>query len=173
MTTSRGPLMTDVLTEAKDKQDITEVVFAYGYALDSRDWDRLRSCFTPTWSATTAATRSSGTRRSSRCAARRGAVVGQPAPDRQRGRRGRPGDEAASVCYLHAQHVRPGTEGGEQFIFAGRYTRRLVRTADGWRIAERTLEAMWTAGNAAVIARPMQTLDGNAQSTSGQSTHHG
>jgi hypothetical protein len=60
---------------------------------------------------------------------------------------------------LHAQHVLPGTTGGEQFIVAGRYLDKLVRTEDGWRIAERTLDAMWTAGNAAVIARPLKTLD--------------
>jgi hypothetical protein len=69
------------------------------------------------------------------------------------------GDQASSTCYLHAQHVLPGTTGGEQFIFAGRYLDKLVRTEDGWRIAERTLDAMWTAGNAAVIARPLKTLD--------------
>ena len=68
------------------------------------------------------------------------------------------GDTATSTCYLHAQHVLPGTAGGDQFVFAGRYLDNLVRTADGWRIAERTLEAMWTSGNPAVIARPLQTL---------------
>ena len=63
------------------------------------------------------------------------------------------GDEADSVCYLQAQHVRPGTMGGDTLIVAGRYLDRFVRTADGWRIAQRRLEIGWTDGNPAVLAR--------------------
>jgi hypothetical protein len=36
-------------------------------------------------------------------------------------------------------------------VVAGRYEDRLVRTADGWRIAHRELITMWTAGNLAVV----------------------
>jgi 3-phenylpropionate/cinnamic acid dioxygenase small subunit len=153
--------MTDELGVLEAKLEIGELVFRYGYALDSRDWDKLRTCFLPD-------------------------VVGYYGGDPLRGYEAiedlcrttlEPlsasqhlignvvvtvdGDGATSSCYLHAQHVRPGTEGGEQFIFAGRYLDRLVRTGEGWRIAERTLEAMWTSGNAAVIARPLRTLDGD------------
>jgi len=61
------------------------------------------------------------------------------------------GDTASSSCYLQAQHVKPGTPGGDNFIVAGTYTDRLVRTADGWRIARRRLEVTWTAGNPDVL----------------------
>jgi ketosteroid isomerase-like protein len=150
--------MTDELTVLQDKQEIADVLHRYGYALDGRDWDGLRSCFLPD-------------------------VVGYYGGDPLRGYQAiedlcritlEPlsvsqhlignvtvtvaGDTASATCYLHAQHVLPGTPGGEQFIFAGRYLDRLVRTPDGWRIAERTLEAMWTSGNPQVIARPLQTL---------------
>jgi 3-phenylpropionate/cinnamic acid dioxygenase small subunit len=155
--------MTDALAVLEAKQQIGEVLFRYGYALDSRDWEQLRTCFLPE-------------------------VVGHYGGDPLTGYEAieqlcrttlEPlsvsqhlignvtvtvdGDEARSVCYLHAQHVRPGTEGGEQFIFAGRYLDRLVRMPDGWRIADRTLEAMWTSGNPAVIGRPLQTLDPDAR----------
>jgi hypothetical protein len=151
--------MSDPNSVLADKQAITEVLFRYGYALDGRDWAQLRSCFQPD-------------------------VVGYYGGDPLRGYEAieqlcrvtlEPlsvsqhlignamvsveGDEATSSCYLHAQHVLPGTEGGEQFVFAGRYLDRLVRTPDGWRIAERTLQAMWTSGNAAVIARPLQSTN--------------
>src|SRR6185312_3051427 len=63
------------------------------------------------------------------------------------------GDAADSVCYLQAQHVRPGTDGGDMFIIAGRYLDRFVRTPDGWQIAQRRFETFWTEGNPAVTAR--------------------
>jgi hypothetical protein len=66
------------------------------------------------------------------------------------------GDEAHSTCYVHAQHVRLGSPGGDQFIYAGRYLDRLIRTADGWRIVERRLEPMWEAGNDRVLRERAQ-----------------
>ena len=63
------------------------------------------------------------------------------------------GDEATSLCHLHAQHVRTGVPGGEKHVIAGRYADRFARTQDGWRIRERRLDRWWTAGNPAVTAR--------------------
>ena len=53
-------------------------------------------------------------------------------------------DTATHRCYVQAQHVRRGVEGGRTFIIAGRYEDRLVRTVDGWRIAHRDLIVTWT-----------------------------
>ena len=61
------------------------------------------------------------------------------------------GDAADCVSYLQAQHVKTGTPGGDNFIIAGRYRDRFVRTDEGWRIQERRLDGMWTAGNPAVL----------------------
>ena len=36
---------------------------------------------------------------------------------------------------------------GRTYIMAGRYEDHLVRTPDGWRIADRTLTIDWTEGN--------------------------
>lgn len=150
--------MTDALAVAEAKQEIAEVVFRYGYALDSRDWDLLRTCFLPDVVGNYGGDPLQGyeaieelCRNTLEPLSVSQHLIGNVSATVD-------GDEARSSCYLHAQHVRPGTEGGEQFIFAGRYLDRLVRTPEGWRIAERTLEAMWTSGNAAVIARPLQTL---------------
>jgi ketosteroid isomerase-like protein len=149
----------DQLAVLQDKQAITDVVHRYGYALDGRDWALLRTCFTPD-------------------------VVGHYGGDPLEGYEAietlcrdtlEPmsvsqhlignvlvtvdGDGATSQCYLHAQHVLPDTPGGDQFIFAGRYLDKLVRTSGGWRIAERTLEAMWTSGNPAVLGRPAASVE--------------
>jgi len=60
------------------------------------------------------------------------------------------GDSATHRCYLQAQHIRKAAVGGPNYIVAGRYEDRLVRTDAGWRIAHRTLIVMWTDGNLAV-----------------------
>jgi SnoaL-like domain len=61
------------------------------------------------------------------------------------------GDTATHRCYLQAQHVRRAATGGANYIVAGRYDDRFVRTAAGWRIAHRTLTVMWTDGNVDVV----------------------
>ena len=63
------------------------------------------------------------------------------------------GDTATCRSYLVGQHVKHGLADGENFIMAGTYTDRLVRTPAGWRIASRALEILWTEGNPAVIGR--------------------
>lgn len=63
------------------------------------------------------------------------------------------GDAATCRCYLHAQHTKRGTEGGDNFIIAGRYLDELVRTDDGWRITHRVLEMDWMEGNPKVTGR--------------------
>ncbi|MEM9748565.1 MAG: nuclear transport factor 2 family protein [Actinomycetota bacterium] len=78
-------------------------------------------------------------------------------------------DRATHRCQLHAQHVRSAAadelatavESGadvsveaqaapSQFIVAGIYSDRFVRTGEGWRIEHRTLTVTWTSGNPGV-----------------------
>lgn len=78
-------------------------------------------------------------------------------------------DRATHRCQLHAQHVRSAAAdelaaavgAGEsvpveaqaapmQFIVAGIYDDRFVRTPEGWRIEHRTLTVTWTSGNPGV-----------------------
>jgi 3-phenylpropionate/cinnamic acid dioxygenase small subunit len=138
----------------RDKQAIAAVCYRYAFALDARDWAALRTCFT---ADATAYYRDLN------------ATHGYPAIETRIRSALAPlsstqhlignvlvalaGDEADSVCYLQAQHVRPGTDGGDTFIIAGRYLDRFVRTPDGWQIAQRRLETFWTEGNPAVTAR--------------------
>jgi len=60
---------------------------------------------------------------------------------------------ATSRCYFVAQHTVAGTEGGPNFIVAGRYEDALLRTAAGWRIRRRELSVTWTDGNPKVLYR--------------------
>jgi hypothetical protein len=61
------------------------------------------------------------------------------------------GDTATHRCHLQSQHVKRGTPGGDNFRIGGIYEDRLARTPDGWRITHRTLTAIWTDGNPAVV----------------------
>ena len=142
------------LAALADRQEITEVCYRYGLALDDRDWAALAACFTPDADAYYAG----------RPPARgyqaiedicRAALAPLSASQHLIGNVvvRLDGDNATSTCYLQAQHVRAGTAGGDNFIIAGRYDNRLVRTPDGWRIRELRLERIWTEGNPAVTAR--------------------
>jgi len=61
------------------------------------------------------------------------------------------GDTAHTHCYLHAQHTKAGTEGGDNFVIAGSYVDELVRTPQGWRIRQRELRMIWQEGNSRVL----------------------
>jgi ketosteroid isomerase-like protein len=144
--------MADV-TALQDKQEIAEVCYRYGIAVDNRDWTLLASCFTPEAEAyyeglppchgyqaiedtcSGALTPLTGSQH----------LIGNVLVELD-------GDTASSTCYLQAQHIKANTEGGDLFIFAGRYRDKFVRSADGWKIKERRLDAMWTDGNPAVLA---------------------
>lgn len=137
-----------------DRDDIIDLAIAYTWALDTKQVDDLRRVFTAD---------ATGLLRGVECAgvdaiiARIGGsilrldhtqhLVGnhQVTVD---------GDTATHRCQLHSQHVKAGTPGGDNFIVGGFYDDRLVRTADGWRIAHRVMQQTWSAGNPDVVKRP-------------------
>ena len=140
------------MTDPDDKQQIVDLTVRYCYALDERRFEDLRSVFTPDATADYASALCNGV----------GEIV-----DYVRSRIGHldatqhlvanhqvavNGDGATCSCYLHAQHVRAGTPGGELYMIAGRYDDTLARTADGWRITNRVLTRVWTEGNRDVVA---------------------
>lgn len=135
-------------TTLSDKQEITEVCYRYAHAVDSRDWEALAACFTPDADAhyeglpdcvgypAIEATCRNALEPLSASQHLIANVVATPN-----------GDTADSVCYFQAQHVRDEA----QLIIAGRYRDRLVRTADGWKIAERNLDVMWRQGTPGLL----------------------
>jgi 3-phenylpropionate/cinnamic acid dioxygenase small subunit len=142
--------MTDLQTLI-DERDIRNVAFRYCRALDTKDWALLDEVFLPD------ATGELGTPTTLvGIEAIRGRIqkalghlddsqhlVGNHEIDVT-------GDTATHRCYLQAQHIRADASGSPNYIVAGRYEDRLVRTPDGWRIAHRTLTVMWTEGNVTV-----------------------
>jgi 3-phenylpropionate/cinnamic acid dioxygenase small subunit len=141
------------LARVLDREAVVDTCVRYATALDRRDWSLLRTCFLPDATGDYAGI---------------GALSGYDEIERVCRRALEPlaasqhllgnfvvaldGNQATVTCYLHAQHVRPGTPGGDTYVVAGTYTDRHVRTPDGWRIAHRRLEVTWTQGNPAVLA---------------------
>lgn len=56
-------------------------------------------------------------------------------------------DQATCVSYMYAQHHLEDAEGGDFYLMRGSYTNRMLRTADGWRIAHLTQHVSWNDGN--------------------------
>ncbi len=135
-----------------DERSIVDVAVRYCWVLDTRNWDDLRSVFLDDARATLGEARDLvGVEAiAARCrealapldASQHIVATHQVTVD---------GDQATHRCYVHAQHHRRGARDGKNYVVGGRYDDRLVRTADGWRIAERTLTVLWTDGNRGVL----------------------
>ena len=57
------------------------------------------------------------------------------------------GDTATATCYLSALHVGLGDYAAETLTVWGEYSDELVRTANGWLIAHRTLTSLHATGD--------------------------
>lgn len=134
-----------------DERDIVQIALRYCRALDTKDWARLDDVFVADATADLGSpvhlVGIEAIRERIRTALEHlddsQHLVGNHEVSIE-------GDIASHRCYLQAQHVRRAATGGSNYIVAGRYEDRLVRTAAGWRIAHRTLVVMWTDGNLAV-----------------------
>jgi hypothetical protein len=135
-----------------DERDIVAVAFRYCRALDTKDWPLLGEVFLPDSTADL----SSGVDLIGIDAIVQRIRTALEHLDLSQHLVGNhevtiDGDTATHQCYLQAQHVRQAATGGPNYLVGGQYRDRLVRTADGWRIAHRTLTVMWTDGNLAVV----------------------
>lgn len=136
--------------EMSDRLEITDVLYRYATALDTRDRDLLREVFVDDALfeigagvgdfkgvdaiADVVLEFLGGLEASQH-------IITNPVV-------GLDGDRATSTCYLHAQHYMPDQRtGGNTLEIGGTYHDELVRTSDGWRIEHRHLEVTWTEGN--------------------------
>ena len=136
-----------------DREDIIDLAVGYAWLLDTKQVDSLRDVFTPDATAMLRGVECDGV---DQIIARIGGSIlrlnhtqhfisnHQIVVD---------GDRATHRCQLQSQHVRAGVTGGDNFIVGGYYEDRVVRTADGWRIAHRLKQPTWTEGNPAVTKR--------------------
>ena len=124
-----------------DEQAIIDLAIAYTWALDTKQFDELRSVFAPDATADLHGVHCDG----------QDAIIARI--ERPMGRLDATqhlvgnhqvrvdGDTATHRCHLQSQHVKRGTPGGDNYLIGGIYDDRLARTPDGWRITHRTMTA--------------------------------
>ena len=137
----------------EDFHAIVNVAIAYTWALDTKNFDALQDVF---------ATDATGTLNGVHCDTR-DAIIARISGSLLRldftqhlvGNHQVvvTGDTATHRCQLHAQHVKTGTEGGDNFIIGGYYDDILVRTTNGWRIQHRIMQPTCRSDNANVVKR--------------------
>jgi hypothetical protein len=142
----------DRLETLLDRQEIGDLVLRYAIALDSHDWDLLRTCFTPDarvrllWSE-----QYLDLERFVEVA--RGALE---ALDASQHFLAAPyvelaGDRATSRTYCRAQHTRRSVGDQPNYMIGLTYVDELRKTDQGWRIAQRELHESWAEGNPDVL----------------------
>jgi hypothetical protein len=136
-----------------DREDIIDIAVNYTWALDTKQLELLRDVFLPDATAMLRGVECIGVdaiiERIGGAILRLDATQHLVSNHQVRV----DGDTATHRCHLQSQHVKAGTEGGDNFIVGGYYDDRLVRTPDGWRIAHRTMQQTWVEGNVAVVKR--------------------
>ena len=136
-----------------DRAAIVQLTVDYCWALDTGDWDVLRRVFTDDAVTDLGA---GGQRGIDEIIGRVSSALG-PLDDSQHLVTNHQvridGDTATGRCYVHAQHIRAGADGGPLFVVAGRYEDTYARRPEGWRIVERRIVTMWTDGNPEVVRR--------------------
>ncbi len=131
-----------------DRRAIEDGIIAYGHAIDSRDYARLRECFAADARVKYGdADWLTGPEEAGRYCARALDPL-----DLSQHRFSSidvklDGDRATSKTYLAAEHVK----NGERYTVGGHYVDAWQRTPKGWRITERRLVATWTEGNPEVL----------------------
>jgi len=144
-----------VAGDPADRAAIVQLTIDYCWALDTGAWDDLRRVFTADAVTDLGAGGQEGI---DEIIERVSSALG-PLDDSQHMVSNHQvtfdpsGDGATGRCSLQAQHIKADVEGGSLYTVGARYEDRYVRTADGWRIAERRIVPMWTDGNRAVFRR--------------------
>jgi ketosteroid isomerase-like protein len=137
-----------------DEKAIIDLTIAYTWALDTKQFDELRNVFAADATAMLHHVECGGVDAIIERIA--GAInrldVTQHLVSNQQVRVD--GDTATCRTQLQSQHVKRGTEGGDNFVIGGFYDDQLRKTAEGWRITHRLMEETWREGNRAVVSPP-------------------
>jgi 3-phenylpropionate/cinnamic acid dioxygenase small subunit len=129
----------------EDRLEIDDLLTRYTVAIDNKDWDLLATCFTPDAHIDYSA--SGGTEgKYPEVAAWLGETLAA-FPMTQHFCTNRTvtlaADTATVRSYFYNPMGFPDAEGQKLMFVGGYYNDRIVRTADGWRIAERIEEMAW------------------------------
>ena len=141
------------LQETCDRFAIESVLIDYALACDRRDWSMLDDVFLPDVTADYAGEYRVDSRKQLVAMIR--SMLGGCGPTQHMLGNFRVeigGDTATAACYIRAVHAGSGQRTDLTYEIWGEYRDRLVRTADGWRIAARELEVFRETGTRDVLA---------------------
>jgi 3-phenylpropionate/cinnamic acid dioxygenase small subunit len=155
------------IEEIADRLAIVDLLHRYATSLDTRDWDLLASVFTDDAIADYGELAGINNGVAAIVKVCHDALQGLDASQHIVSNEviELAGDRARSRCYLQAQHVYLGAEGGDNFLVGGTYEDEVVRTGQGWRIAHRRLITTWVDGNASVFEAAAARLAERASHT--------
>jgi hypothetical protein len=137
---------------AADRAAIVETTYRYCWAIDDRDWDALRACFTVDATGFLGVDCPSVDAIVDQCSGFLGTLtashhlVSNHLVEVT-------GTTATCRCYVQAQHVLRGAPGGDCWLLGGRYLDRFRRTDAGWQIERRDLVTVWADGNFDIVTR--------------------
>jgi SnoaL-like domain len=158
--------MDDAVRQIIDRCEIIDLSTRYCTALDTRDWDLLRSCFTP---GSTADFGPWGHAEGVEAivAAARPVMEGMDATQHLVANHtvAIDGDRASMRCVLVAEHLLVGSAAGTVSTTRGVYEDSLVRSELGWRIAHRTLVVTWREGNTGIFDEAFSRFTSNESAT--------
>lgn len=152
-----------VANDLLERAEITDTILNYATGIDRRDWARFRSIFMPeigleftTWSGAPR-TRihaddwvANVTAGLSGFDATQHSLTNFVITLR--------GDEATAVVYMNAHHYLVEDGKREMQSIGGYYTHQLVKTAEGWKIADCMLTVTWEMGDRALFGRAAERL---------------
>ena len=137
-----------VSQEERDVEAVKAVMLRYAWSLDTKDWERLETCFTDdiVFEASDMG-RHVGARnliekfqtRVVRVPVRRHAIYNPYVRVE--------GDTAEFTSYLFNTRMRPRAPGGEFFMAGGYYRNSFVRTVEGWKMSALKWHGFFAEGN--------------------------
>lgn len=130
----------DQMDELVDQHAVAAVMLRYGSSLDEKDWERLATCFVPDVTSVLAG----GPEISGYGPLEEAVRMALGAYERTQHHIANveaeiDGDEAELRANLIANHI----TGTSNFVVAGVYREKLVRTPQGWRISRHRLDSLW------------------------------
>ncbi len=154
----------DPLRELQDRIEISDVLHRYAAAVDGKDWELLRTCFTDDVEADF---RAFGGRDVVRGAeawveAIRATLQGMDATQHLTGNHVHriDGDEARLTAYIQAVHIFANDKGDSEYTIGGHYDCDMVRSPEGWRIRRYALVVRWHRGNRNILRLAARAAEG-------------
>jgi len=140
------------ITNIIDQMEVIDVLNRYATACDSRDWGLFDRVFTPDVETEYGGPNSFSNRKDT-VEMIQGMLGGCGPTQHLLGnfRITLNDDTADSVCSVRAFHAGIGQAEGKTLEVWAEYRDRLVRTAEGWRIAKRTMVNTWVEGSFEVL----------------------